>query len=220
MRATTMALVLVGSMAVPVFADTPQGHIGLSSDYVFRGVSLNNESPALQAGVHWPVAAGFYAGLWGSKADVKGDVELDLYGGYKAHITRDFSYDLGVRNYRFPGESRLDTVEGRVRLNWSWLYTAYHYAPDYFGTDEAGHYLSAGADIPLPQGFKVGLGAGHSFGDGVERRYGESYNDYHLSVSKNWQGFDFGAAVTNTDLHGAEAKNADTRAVLSVGKGF
>jgi len=213
-------LLLATSLTTPALADKPSGFIGLSSDYMFRGVSLNDNSHALQAGIQTPLFGGLYAGLWGSRADVEGDVELDIYGGYKAHITREFSYDLGVRNYRFPGESRLDTMEGRVRLNWNWLHTAYHYTPDYFGTDDGGHHVTAGADIPLPQGFRIGLGAGHSFGDGVERRLGEGYNDYSLSVNKNWQGLDFGAAVTTTDLNGAEAKNADTRAVFSVGKGF
>lgn len=73
-----------------------------TSDYIFRGLSLNDEDPAFQASVDASYGI-FYAGIWGSMVD--GDpyepVELDLYAGLKP-VWGPVTFDFGFVYYVYP----------------------------------------------------------------------------------------------------------------------
>ena len=79
-------------------AATPQVtyNVGVVSQYRYRGLAQTKGDAALQGGVDYANANGFYLGAWGStikwikdaaptgsNPQAKGPVELDLYGGYK-----------------------------------------------------------------------------------------------------------------------------------------
>ncbi|MCB1483959.1 MAG: TorF family putative porin [Hyphomicrobiaceae bacterium] len=79
--------------------------VGGTSDYVFRGLSLNNEEPAAQGSVDMSYGI-FYAGAWASNVGVKGDgayapMELDLYTGIKPTLGQ-FTFDFGLIGYLYP----------------------------------------------------------------------------------------------------------------------
>ena len=73
-KKTLLASAVAGTLAMPgaVLASEPAsphtltGNVGLFSQYVFRGLSQTNEKPALQGGLDYSHASGFYAGVWGS----------------------------------------------------------------------------------------------------------------------------------------------------------
>lgn len=79
--------------------------VGGTSDYIFRGLSLNHEDPAAQGSVD--VGYGiFYAGAWASNVGIKGDgiyapMEIDLYGGIKPTLGQ-FNFDFGIIGYTYP----------------------------------------------------------------------------------------------------------------------
>jgi uncharacterized protein (TIGR02001 family) len=76
------------------------GNVALVTDYVFRGVSLSDNGPAIQGGFDWTSANEmFYAGVWGSS--LSGGMELDLYGGWTPS-TGPIDWDLGVIGYFYP----------------------------------------------------------------------------------------------------------------------
>ncbi len=84
---------------------------GVTSDYVWRGISQTNEGPAAQAGIDAAYGL-FYAGVWGSNVDF-GDVgvasssadwEVDLVAGIKPKLGM-FDFDLGLIYYMYPGAS-------------------------------------------------------------------------------------------------------------------
>jgi uncharacterized protein (TIGR02001 family) len=85
-------------------------NVGGTTDYVFRGVSQNNEDPALQVG--FDVSYGMlYAGVWSSMVAFGpwqtglGDVvsaEVDLYAGIKP-TWGPLNFDFGVIYYAYPG---------------------------------------------------------------------------------------------------------------------
>jgi uncharacterized protein (TIGR02001 family) len=85
-------------------ACTTAGNVGVTSDYVFRGISQSNEEAAIQGGVDFTCGK-FYAGFWGSSvsdfANPDG-LELDLYAGFKTTIGK-LTLDLGVIYYTYPG---------------------------------------------------------------------------------------------------------------------
>jgi uncharacterized protein (TIGR02001 family) len=79
-------------------------NVGVTSDYVFRGISQSNQEAAIQGGVDLTCGR-FYAGFWGSSvsdfANPDG-AEIDLYAGFRTMIGR-ISLDIGGIYYTYPG---------------------------------------------------------------------------------------------------------------------
>ena len=62
---------------------TTTANVGLTTDYVFRGISQTNEEAAVQGGVDFTCGK-FYAGVWGSSIDFgERHAEIDIYAGFK-----------------------------------------------------------------------------------------------------------------------------------------
>lgn len=82
------------------------GNLGLTSDYRFRGVSQTQNAPAVQGGVDYTHASGFYAGNWNSSVSSQvytngAGIESDLYAGMKKNFL-GFTVDVGSYNYFYP----------------------------------------------------------------------------------------------------------------------
>ncbi|GLS82179.1 TorF family putative porin [Paraferrimonas haliotis] len=104
------------------------GNAALVSNYLFRGVTLSDDKPALQVGGDYEHASGFYAGVWGSSYDNGGDteVEVDWWGGYSFAINDDISLDFSATRYYYYD------VGGHT--------TEYKAAADLYGANVAAHY--------------------------------------------------------------------------------
>jgi len=93
-------------------------NLGVTSDYIFRGVSQNREKPAFQAGVDFSYGI-FYVGAWGSdvnfglnpdgtsglfNVDGSGiaNAEVDFYAGIKP-VLGPVTFDIGVIQYTYWG---------------------------------------------------------------------------------------------------------------------
>ena len=77
-----------------------------SSDYVFRGISQNDNDPTLQGGVDLSYGI-LYAGVWASGINFDAivndaDLEVDWYGGIKP-TWGPATFDFGVIYYSYPG---------------------------------------------------------------------------------------------------------------------
>jgi uncharacterized protein (TIGR02001 family) len=78
-------------------------NVGLTSEYVFRGISQSNEEAAVQGGVEFTCGR-FYFGAWGSSIyAAEATAEVDLYAGFK-HTTGPVTWDVGFIYYAYPGE--------------------------------------------------------------------------------------------------------------------
>ena len=93
-------------------------NLGVTSDYIFRGISQNNRQPAPQGGVDITYGI-FYAGIWGSDVNFGrnpdgsplgsgapgspvANVEIDYYAGIKP-VVGPVTFDLGVIYYSYLG---------------------------------------------------------------------------------------------------------------------
>jgi uncharacterized protein (TIGR02001 family) len=88
------------------------GNVGVTSDYVFRGVSQSSGEAAIQGGVDFTCGK-FYAGFWGSSVSDNINEygsEIDLFAGYKTSIGR-FAIDVGFTYYAYPGTSDANFLE-------------------------------------------------------------------------------------------------------------
>ena len=190
-------------------------NVGVVSDYRYRGITQTRYRPALQAGFDFTHKSGFYAGTalsnikWISDYsttanNVKGDVELDLYGGYKGSITKDLAYDVGLIQYAYLGNTLSNTGGGNVyaNANTTEIYGALTYSVftvkyshavsrllGIFGSRGAG-YLEAAANFDLGNGWSVAPHLGfQKVGKTANTIYGNdqlSYTDYSMGVSKDF----------------------------------
>lgn len=164
-QAQTMAPAAPAAPAsAPDPAPTPAftGNINLTSNYKFRGQdqgTLKSWSPAVQGGFDW-TANGFYLGNWNSNVSFAGDIEMDLYGGYRGEIVKDVGYDVGILQYYYPHNSdtssiNFNTTEIYGAVSWQWLSLKYSHtvSNDYFGIGQAQE--NAGVS-PRPKGRNTG----------------------------------------------------------------
>ena len=190
MKKSLIALALTGAIATPVLAQTAApasphtftANVGVTSDYLFRGISQTHGKPAIQGGVDYAHSSGLYAGIWGSNIrwvkdaqDRSVPVEIDLYGGYKNTFAGgDWNYDLGLIAYNYPGSkntpanfsAKADTVEVYGAIGWKFLTLKYsHTVSSHF----VGWYGGvAGGDINQKtrgSGY-LELNASHDLGNG------------------------------------------------------
>ena len=113
MRGSAPYLCCIALAIAPTGADGRErwrATVALTTDYVVRGVSQTAGGAALQAGLTYQSARGWYAGAWGSNVD-KGPthLEVDLFAGYTQPLARDWSIDVQFVRYEFPdGDMLLD----------------------------------------------------------------------------------------------------------------
>lgn len=96
--------------AIAQTAPTYSFNLGITSDYIFRGISQTDRSFTGQGGLDVTYGK-FYAGLWASGLDFGQDAvffkkharaEVDLYAGFKP-VVGPVTFDLGVIYYAYPG---------------------------------------------------------------------------------------------------------------------
>jgi uncharacterized protein (TIGR02001 family) len=100
----------------PARAHELHGYLSFVTDYVFRGVSQSNEEPTGQAGLDYAHAAGLFAGVFVARTDFpdspsganQGQVEVDLYLGYKRAAGRDWTWDIAAVRYEFADSTGSD----------------------------------------------------------------------------------------------------------------
>jgi uncharacterized protein (TIGR02001 family) len=206
-------------------------NVALVSDYLYRGISQTGGKPAIQGGFDYAHTSGFYAGVWGSSISwltdspavtgaTSSQLELDTYLGFKNSFAEDFSYDVGYLRYNYPasytatlpaGAAKADTDEIYGALGYKFVTAKYSYSlGNVFGIDKSKGttYLDVTATYPVADsGFTLIAHAGKqtykgSVADGlVAANSTPTYSDYKLGVTKDFGGFVFGLAYSNTNAN-------------------
>jgi len=93
--------------------------LGATSDYIFRGISTNDEDPAFQPSINFGYGL-WYGGVWGS--NITGDYgpwETDWYTGIKPALG-PVTFDFGVVYYTYFGQKvDLDYYELKAGASYS-----------------------------------------------------------------------------------------------------
>ena len=132
------------------------GEYGISSDYMWRGVSQSDGKPSVYACADQAIAQGFYVGGCASSIDFNNDskVELDLYGGYSLSKGK-FSMDVGYVSYRYHKEDSMNFEEKYIVLGYDALSIGHasgmHDALDYDWVDLKVPFIDF-ADVTLHYG--------------------------------------------------------------------
>ncbi|MEP7156482.1 MAG: TorF family putative porin [Betaproteobacteria bacterium] len=126
--------------------------ISIYSEYEYRGISQTSEKPAVQFNLDYSHSSGIYLGAFASTINWLKDykkigaiqessaVEVDIFGGYKYEFVKDWTLDVGVLRYEYPGAKALpslpkpDTTELYAGVGWGPLSAKYSYSiGDTFG---------------------------------------------------------------------------------------
>jgi uncharacterized protein (TIGR02001 family) len=226
--------------ATPDFVVT--GNFGITSDYRFRGISQNSQDPSFQGGFDVAHSSGFYVGTWGSNvstwaASDKGNLELDLYGGYKTAVG-DFGLDFGLIAYKYPSSLQnyaANTEEAYVGVTYGpvTFKTSYVLGKNYFATTTASGADASGTvyyDLSIAQEIfpKLTASAHAGYTDYKEGAFGYtsgdygtgkmSYADYNLGLAYDFNGYVFGVKYYVNDAK-AGTKNWATDATTSGNRG-
>jgi uncharacterized protein (TIGR02001 family) len=212
MKKTLLALaVALAATAVPTIASAQVAfNAAVVTDYRYRGISQSKLKPAVSAGVDYAAGA-FYVGAWASsikwidEAGGSGNVEIDLYGGYKAELAKDVTLDVGVLAYVYPSNKLATSA------NTTELYGAVTFGPATLKYSHAVTNTFANADSK--NSFYLDLSAGFEMAGvmvtphiGHQKIKGSSactYTDYSVTVSKDFSGF-----VPSLMAVGTSAKDA------------
>ena len=225
--------VTASSFAVAETVNSPVGdfdvsmNVGLTSDYMFRGISQTQGNGAIQGGLDVVHESGLYVGTWASNVDFGGDasVEFDYYFGFGNNITEDISYDLGWIKYDYPGESGLNFSEYYGSLTAYGFKVGAAYSDDFGGSDTT-LYSYVGYEYTLPYDIGLALQYGnYDFKDATFDSGEDSYNDWSIGLTKTLIGLDFGLTYTDTDLSSSDCAGfagkddyCDATFVVSVSK--
>jgi uncharacterized protein (TIGR02001 family) len=230
MKKLVHALVLTGLVGLPTLAmaeeaESPHSlsaNVTLTSNYIFRGISQTGGDPAIQGGFDYGHSSGFYLGTWASNVGWiedfqgydSGNVEIDLYGGYRGSIgSTDFTFDVGAIQYWYPGDkpsyvTDADTTEIYGGVGWKWFGAKYSYylSDEVFGFGDAdgSYYLGLTGSLPIGE---TGLTAAASWGTFKFKNNGnQDYDDWSISatydmgkLSKVTEGVTVGLKYTDTN---------------------
>lgn len=221
---------ILAALAVPCVAMAEDAavspitaNVGLTTDYIFRGIAQTSHNPAIQGGIDYLHSSGFYAGVWGSNVSWIADsgaiaagsgnttMELDSYLGFKNAFAEDFNYDVGFIRYNYLGKytpavgfAKADTDEIYGAIGYKWLTAKYSYGLGNFLTvpgAKGTNYIELNASYPIADsGFTVAAHVGKQTYKGTAAAGNTpTYSDYKLGVTKDIGGYVFGLAYTSTN---------------------
>ncbi len=187
-------------------------NIGVVSQYRYRGVAQTNGDAALQGGVDYANANGFYAGVWGSTIkwiektagqNYQGGSEFDIYGGYKFEAA-GIGFDVGALRYQYPNNSyqpnaNTNEVYGAATYGVTTLKYS-HSLSNLFGyaNSKGSTYVDLSATFDLGTGYTLVPHVGHQ---AVANNAASSYTDYALTLNKDL-GNGLSASVSAITLSG------------------
>lgn len=215
-------------------------NIALTTDYVFRGVSLSGEDPAVQGGFDWSNEQ-FYAGVWASNLgeDQGTSLETDLYVGWTPS-TGPVSWDVGIIGYFYPGAdddgAEFDYFEGKLAATFNpmeplTLGAALYYTPENWGETGAGTYIEANAEYAFNDMWKLTGAIGNQSLDNVDGPGGadvdDDYMTWNIGVTHAFHGFEIDLRYHDTDIDDSDpiafygyatTQASDGRAVLTISR--
>jgi uncharacterized protein (TIGR02001 family) len=142
MQLPALRFLLLGVGVIAAWSDTLadswNGSLALTSDYLVRGISRSNHDPALQFDLHYADNLGLIAGVFASNTqldrDASHDVELSGYMGYAWRGGDSWAGRVLASYYAYPWNqlgSRYNYAEFDAEVAYrGWLQLNLNYSPD------------------------------------------------------------------------------------------
>jgi uncharacterized protein (TIGR02001 family) len=205
---------------------TVSANIALTSDYVFRGISLSDNGPAIQGGFDYESEA-WYAGVWAS--NVTEGIEMDVYVGFTP-TTGPVDWDIGAIGYFYPGAdddgAEFDYYEVKVGASHDFTEqfnagAAIYYSPENFGETGNALYWELNAAYQINDAFAVNAAYGNQnidepAGPGTE----DDYNTWNIGATHAFHGFEIDLRYHDTDIDAGDDIEAYTYGESSYDSAF
>lgn len=208
MHTTTKTSVLLGAALLSVSAASQANeltaNVGVTSNYVFRGITQTDDNPAVQGGIDFNHNSGLYAGAWASNVESStGDKgwETDLYVGYNFKLNESVVFDVGYIAYVYSSTNINDADEIFFGASFKDFTATYYVGNRDVGPDYS--YIDLKYNYPLPQEFNLHLHYGNLNDDAP----GQDAEDASIGISKNIMKFDLGLTLTTVDVDSGYNEN-------------
>jgi len=178
-------------------------NIGITNNYVWRGITQTDDDFAVQGGVDVEFDNGLSFGAWASNVDWgAGDIELDLYGSFAIPLTDMMSANFGGIVYLYPDQPSgfdanffefnggLDFDLGPAALS-----TSVAFSPDVGG--DTTWYFNAGLGVPIGEYFELFGSVGYYEWETIP-----DFIDYAMGVSATYENFTLSTYYAGTDISG------------------
>ena len=214
----TLAALLVSGTALTGAASAADisANFGVTSDYIWRGMTQNVGLTSASGGLDADFGNGFYAGTWIGDVTLEGaneelaTQETDFYAGY-AGESGSLSYDVGYIMYTYDVDD-LNFEEAYVTIGSGGVSLSYYYLVDADVDVDAGDATYISLDYETEVG-DLGLALHYGAYDAEDAGLTDS-TDISVTLSKG----DFSLSyVTTDDLTGLDDED---RMVVSWGVSF
>ncbi len=213
-------------------ADNFSANIAITSNYIFRGVSLSDDHGAVSGGFDWGYN-GFYVGTWASSISAveTESFEIDYYAGYTGEVGA-FAYSVDFIYYDYPGELEDGSADDIGDLAYyefggslgyafdgdlePFLGVLVMHSPEFYGDTDEATAIEGFLDLALPNEYALGIYYGTQ--ELEEDVHGiDGYNYYGVNLSKTFGKFDFTLGYSDTDSDGEEwAGDSNSELVFTV----
>jgi uncharacterized protein (TIGR02001 family) len=215
------------------------GNLGLTTDYRFRGISQTQNGLAIQGGVDYAHASGFYVGNWNSSVSSElfnrgSGIESDLYAGFKKEVAKGVTLDIGTMNYFY---SKSSNPNGPA-FTTNELYAGVTYGPvtgkisyalsNYFGLANSDGTVYYQADVNYPLAKDI-VGNFHIGRTDIKNHNDLDYTDIKVGATYNLSGWMVGGHFYTNKNKGSNFSTFNTVSgeklykntfVISVAKSF
>jgi len=166
---------------VALAASDITANIGVTSNYIWRGVAQGNDIAAVSGGVDYAHKSGAYVGIWTSNLD-NSQYEQDIYAGY-AFDAGPVGLDVGYIKYMYTvGAVQADFDEVYVNASYEMFSAGLALTTDTeAGGPDSNTYIYVGAEFEVKKGLTVGL----TYGDYDFDAPGGDYSHFQVSLSKD-----------------------------------
>ena len=206
MKRIILLIACLGTIS-PVAQAEISANLGVTSNYVFRGFTQTNDDPAIQGGVDYTHASGFYAGAWASQVDCPAasncagfgstnndGLEVDIYAGVNAELQGGTILDIGLIQYNYTDSNKDESLELYFGLGIGPVTGTYYWGDDSSPGNADYQYL----DLK----FKMDLGDDVNFTMHYGRLDPDNssiVNDISVGLSKEILGADVSVIATAED---------------------
>jgi uncharacterized protein (TIGR02001 family) len=227
-------LLAAALLAGPTFAQaegvTTSVKAGVTTDYIWRGLSQSNNQASMFAGVDIGTDL-VYLGAWAGQVKYDtANLETDLYAGVKPAIG-PVTFDLGVIGYMYPDDTDLNTYEGKLGATYNFANgitagVAVYHANEVGKDGPKNTYTEATFGVPFKNKigpFNVGMTTSVGYNDPEE---GDTYYNAKVAfagVTEGGWGVEIGATSTDIDkssLSIHDAKFSANKGYLTLSKAF
>lgn len=237
-------------LSVNTWAETPDstlppawalhGSVTAATDYHWRGISMSDGQPSIQAGLQLAHRSGFYVGLLGTNVSLpnnKASIEAIYTMGYQYKLSPKHSLNFQYIDINYPGAAHnqhYDFEEYSIGLNSQsllrdkdqWI-SSISFSPDIYGHNGNYWRLDSRYNYPINEKFGVFAAVGATQVESnaaFERLWGNPnknrYYDWKVGLSANFFGLNGELYYANNSGINPNVSAFDPRLVFAVSKQF